>query len=202
MFYDILYILLLLICFKVVAHRYPRLGERKPFFCYIFTSNDGLCLEEFPLPLGAWDRLRHFIVAHSLGRLPYTYFAKSSQLSIFVHIYTFVGTISIYTTQNLINTTIMFSIWFTALSIPLCHSITFDVCLRFHRNLYAIGYNVHVYQTPDGPMYVRGSENAKSYIFEIPPKNSCIFLHYFYAMILRITFRTFQCLVETSLQLI
>ena len=26
----------------------------------------------------------------------------------------------------------------------------------------------HVYHTPDGPMYARGSENANSKIFEIP----------------------------------
>ena len=36
----------------------------------------------------------------------------------------------IYTTQNLISITIMISIGFTTLSLPLCHSITFDVFLR------------------------------------------------------------------------
>ena len=31
------------------------------FFCCLFIC--GFCLERFPLPLGAWDGLRYFIVA-------------------------------------------------------------------------------------------------------------------------------------------
>ena len=38
----------------------PRLGKRE-LICLLF-STCGFCLERFPLPLGAWDGLRHFIV--------------------------------------------------------------------------------------------------------------------------------------------
>ena len=41
----------------------PRLGKRE-LFCLLFLPvMCGFCLERFPLPLGAWDGLRYFIVA-------------------------------------------------------------------------------------------------------------------------------------------
>ena len=36
----------------------PRLGKTE-----LICNLCGFCLERFPLPLGAWDRLRYFIVA-------------------------------------------------------------------------------------------------------------------------------------------
>ena len=53
----------------------PRLGKRELICLLLFTCTTelcGFCLERFPLPLGAWDGLRYFIVA--LLSLPYTYF--------------------------------------------------------------------------------------------------------------------------------
>ena len=42
----------------------PRLGKRELICLLSFTCNYfGFCLERFPLPLGAWDGLRYFIVA-------------------------------------------------------------------------------------------------------------------------------------------
>ena len=42
----------------------PRLGKRKLICLLLFTCNYVVfCLERFPLPLGAWDGLRYFIVA-------------------------------------------------------------------------------------------------------------------------------------------
>ena len=38
----------------------PRLGKRELICLLSFACN---CLERFPLPLGAWDGLRYFIVA-------------------------------------------------------------------------------------------------------------------------------------------
>ena len=46
-----------------------RLGKRELICLLLFTCNIdylllfGFCLERFPLPLGAWDGLRYFIVA-------------------------------------------------------------------------------------------------------------------------------------------
>ena len=44
----------------------PRLGKRELICLLLFTCNYvvSVCsLERFPLPLGAWDGLRYFIVA-------------------------------------------------------------------------------------------------------------------------------------------
>ena len=42
----------------------PRLGKRELICLLSFTCNYvGFCLERLPLPLGAWDGLRDFIVA-------------------------------------------------------------------------------------------------------------------------------------------
>ena len=42
----------------------PRLGKRELVCLLLFTRNYvDLCLERFPLPLGAWDGLHYFIVA-------------------------------------------------------------------------------------------------------------------------------------------
>ena len=42
----------------------PRLGEeRANLSTVVYLSLCGFCLERFPLPLGAWDGLRYFIVA-------------------------------------------------------------------------------------------------------------------------------------------
>ena len=44
------------------ADQLPRLGKRKLFLLLSFTCS-GFCSEVFPLPLGAWDGQRYFIVA-------------------------------------------------------------------------------------------------------------------------------------------
>ena len=42
----------------------PRLGKRELICLLSFACNYVFfCLERFPLPLGAWDGLRYFIVA-------------------------------------------------------------------------------------------------------------------------------------------
>ena len=42
----------------------PRLGKRELICLLLFTCNYVVfILERFPLPLGAWDGLRYFIVA-------------------------------------------------------------------------------------------------------------------------------------------
>ena len=42
----------------------PRLGKRELICLLLFTCNYVVfVLERFPLPLGAWDGLRYFIVA-------------------------------------------------------------------------------------------------------------------------------------------
>ena len=41
----------------------------------------------------------------------------------------------LYTTHNLISIIAMISKGLTAISLPLRYSITFSVCIRFHRNL-------------------------------------------------------------------
>ena len=41
----------------------PRLGKRELICLLSFTCNYVGYLERFPLPLGAWDGLRYFIVA-------------------------------------------------------------------------------------------------------------------------------------------
>ena len=45
----------------MVVDQLPRLGKRELICLLLFTC--GFCLERFPLPLGAWDGLRYFIVA-------------------------------------------------------------------------------------------------------------------------------------------
>ena len=37
--------------------------ERANFSAIVYLQLCGFCLERFPLPLGAWDGLRYFIVA-------------------------------------------------------------------------------------------------------------------------------------------
>ena len=37
--------------------------ERANLSAVVFLSLSGFCLERFPLPLGAWDGIRYFIVA-------------------------------------------------------------------------------------------------------------------------------------------
>ena len=52
----------------------PPLGKRELICLLLFTCNYmlcGFCLERFPLPLGAWDGLRYFIV--TLPELPYDF---------------------------------------------------------------------------------------------------------------------------------
>ena len=41
----------------------PRLGKIANLSAVVYLSFCGFCLERFPLPLGAWDGLRYFIVA-------------------------------------------------------------------------------------------------------------------------------------------
>ena len=44
--------------------RLPRLGKRELICLLLFTCNYVVFVfEKFPLPLGAWDGLRYFIVA-------------------------------------------------------------------------------------------------------------------------------------------
>ena len=51
----------------------PRLGKRELICLLLFTCNYVVSfLEGFPLPLGAWDGLRYFIVA--LPEPSYNYF--------------------------------------------------------------------------------------------------------------------------------
>ena len=49
----------------MVVDQFPRLGKRELICLLLFTCIKlcGLCMERFPLPLGAWDGLRYFIVA-------------------------------------------------------------------------------------------------------------------------------------------
>ena len=84
-----------------------------------------------------------------------------------------------YTIQILISTTVLISLGFTALSLPLCHSIFFIFVFDFIENCSGncecnLATTFHVNHTLDGPMYARGSEMAKCYIFEIPTKNSSL----------------------------
>ena len=41
----------------------PRLGKRELICLLLFTCNYVVSVWGFPLPLGAWDGLRYFIVA-------------------------------------------------------------------------------------------------------------------------------------------
>ena len=41
----------------------PRLGKRELIYLLLFTFNYVVLFGDFPLPLGAWDGLRYFIVA-------------------------------------------------------------------------------------------------------------------------------------------
>ena len=45
--------------FSYLYNQLPRLGKRELICLLLF----GFCTERFPLPLGAWDGLRYFIVA-------------------------------------------------------------------------------------------------------------------------------------------
>ena len=47
--------------------------ERANLSAVVYLLLCGFCLERFPLPLGAWDGLRYFIVA--LPEPSYNYFA-------------------------------------------------------------------------------------------------------------------------------
>ena len=51
--------------------------------CLMSAYFTGFCLERFPLPLGAWDGLRYFIVAPL--SLPYNYFALCLPFFIVYH---------------------------------------------------------------------------------------------------------------------
>ena len=49
---------------SAVVDQLPRLGKRELICLLLFTwCLYGVCSERFPLPLGAWDGLRYFIVA-------------------------------------------------------------------------------------------------------------------------------------------
>ena len=84
MFHVVFCILLLFIYMLAVVDQLPRLRKRELICLLLFTCNyvvsvqrgfkSGICLLiapvsvhyfsfTFPLPLGAWDRLRYFIVA-------------------------------------------------------------------------------------------------------------------------------------------
>ena len=63
MFRVIICIHLLFIYMKTVVDQLPRLEKRELTCLLLFTR--GFCLERFPLPLGAWEGLRYFIVALS-----------------------------------------------------------------------------------------------------------------------------------------
>ena len=63
MFHVVFCILLLVIYMQAVVDQLPRLGKRK-LICLLFLLVIlWFLLERFPLPLGALDRLRYFIVA-------------------------------------------------------------------------------------------------------------------------------------------
>ena len=48
---------------KAVVDQLPRLGKRELICLLLFTCNYVVSVWRFPLPLGAWDGLRYFIVA-------------------------------------------------------------------------------------------------------------------------------------------
>ena len=57
----------------------PRLWKRELICLLLFTCNYVVsCLERFPLPLGAWDGLRYFIVA--LPEPSYNYFVNYTKI--------------------------------------------------------------------------------------------------------------------------
>ena len=60
MFRVVICILLLFINMCTVVDQLPRLGKRELIWLLLFTCNYVVCLERFPLPLGAWDGLRYF----------------------------------------------------------------------------------------------------------------------------------------------
>ena len=64
MFRVIINFLLLFIYMLMLVDQLPRLGKRElvlsAVVCLLLC---GFSLERFPLPLGAWDRQRYFIVA-------------------------------------------------------------------------------------------------------------------------------------------
>ena len=59
-------VLLLFVCVWTVVDQLPRLGKRELICLLLFTCNCVFFVwggGGFPLPLGAWDGLRYFIVA-------------------------------------------------------------------------------------------------------------------------------------------
>ena len=64
MFHVVFCILLLAIYMLAAVDQLPRLGKRELIYLLFFTCNYVVSvLERFPLPVGAWDGLRYFIVA-------------------------------------------------------------------------------------------------------------------------------------------
>ena len=58
-----MYFLLLFIYMLMLVDQLPRLGKSELVLsAVVYLLLCGFCLERFPLPLGAWDRLRYFIV--------------------------------------------------------------------------------------------------------------------------------------------
>ena len=111
--------------------------------------------------------------------------------------------------KTLIIITIKSSIGLSALSLPLWHSITFEVfslnSMKFSVVIEnAVGYNfLYANHSLAGPTDARWSENAKCYIFEIPPKDqvyfSLISKDQKHKMCSKNTFLTFQYSFETRL---
>ena len=58
--------------------------ERANLSASVYPYICGFCLERVPLPLGAWDGLRYFIVA--LPEPSINYFAKSLKTRFFLHL--------------------------------------------------------------------------------------------------------------------
>ena len=87
-----------------------------------------------------------------------------------------------YTAQILIRITLKLFIGFNALYLPLWHSITFHVFLQIQRNFQSWKFNwlqlfmQTIHLMVDGCAWV---VITKCQIFEIPSKNSCLFLPYF-----------------------
>ena len=58
--------------------------ERANLSASVYPYLCGFCLERVPLPLGAWDGLRYFIVAHPEPSV--NYFVKSLKTRVFLHL--------------------------------------------------------------------------------------------------------------------
>ena len=64
MFRVVICILLLFIYMLTVVDQLPRLGKRELICLLLFTCNYVVSVwRGFPLPLGAWDGLRYFIMS-------------------------------------------------------------------------------------------------------------------------------------------